>query len=662
MNMNKWLRKKIIFLKPCGDDNLSVKSAVCFGLRIRLVYILFLFFAQALCLVYLSWHTSPNRTEVGHLGAMAYFWHTGKYDVFNVNPPLIRMIAGIPVFLFCEPQVDFHTYSPRPQDRSEWSIGHNFVTKNNIDDLRIYVFLARLTCIPILLVGGYFGFRFATELFGYSSGLIFLTLWTFSPMILGWGATICPDVAAASLGIIGLYFFWRWLRRPVWFNAIVSGVVLGLALLTKTTWIIAPLIWTVLWIVWRFNCYNKSPRPKTIQIAAIFLIALYILNVGYLFDGSFRLLKDYKFISGAFTNNTISKNTIIQTGNRFKDSILGYIPVPFPADYVQGIDTQKLDFERGMDSYLCGEWREKGFLSYYFYVLLLKEPIEVWGLALLSLMISITPRLHRLYLNFKIDQFKIARKNRWMDKTKAVDKDLDGNDKLICATINSRQLSDAPKTSFDGTQISFLDELIILTPLFFVLLFVSSQTGFSLHPRYVVLILPMLYIFASGVVRVIPIEFLLQKILSKVILIISIILTFLVVLSSLAVFPDSTSYFNELIGLSLHSRKMKAPKYLLGSCIEWGQNDYELREWIKNHPDAKPLYITYTSSIPFSNLGIESAGMVPEDDVNLKQPIDGWVILGVNNIYDKAGKYVSYKNLEPTATIGWSIRIYQKKK
>jgi len=78
-----------------------------------------LLFIQVFLLACLSWSTSPNRTEVGHIGAAVYLWHTGKLDVFHVNPPLVRVVAGAPIALLCNPKYDFTGYSPRPQDRSE---------------------------------------------------------------------------------------------------------------------------------------------------------------------------------------------------------------------------------------------------------------------------------------------------------------------------------------------------------------------------------------------------------------------------------------------------------------------------------------------------------------------------------------------------------------
>ena len=108
------------------------------------IVIVVLLFIQALLLVYLSWSTSPNRTEIGHVGAAVYLWNTGKFDVFHVNPPLVRAVAGISIALFCNPEYDWKPYSSRPQDRSEWRLGSAFVEKNELEDLHIYVFLMRL--------------------------------------------------------------------------------------------------------------------------------------------------------------------------------------------------------------------------------------------------------------------------------------------------------------------------------------------------------------------------------------------------------------------------------------------------------------------------------------------------------------------------------------
>ena len=393
-----------------------------------------LLLTQASLLICLSWSTSPNRTEVGHIGAAVYLWHTGKLDVFHVNPPLVRAVAGAPVALFCNSNYDWTGYSPRPQDRSEWRIGSAFIAANNYDDLRLYVFLMRLACIPLILLGGYFGYRFASELYGWWAGVTFLLLWTFSPLILGWGATICPDVAAASIGIVGLYAFWRWFKTPTWGKAIIAGICLGLMPLTKITWIIAFPIWLLLWGIRKFRNLR--------QFAVILLLGVYMINMGYLFDGSFRQLKDYKFISGTLTGQEITKGRAVSVGNRFADTWIGHVPMPLPAEFVQGIDTQKIDFERGLESYARGAWSERGWWWYYGYVLLLREPLGVWALTLLALFVTCFYR---------------------------------------------------------SANVTWRDELTVLIPLLAIFAFISSQDGFSINPRYVVFILPLLYIFISKI-------------------------------------------------------------------------------------------------------------------------------------------------------------------
>lgn len=539
---------------------------------------------QASLLAYISWNSSPNRTEIGHLGAAVYLWNFGKFDVFSVNPPLVRFVAGLPIALFCEPKYDWKAHSPNPLDRCEWPLGNTFVSINKVDDVRCYTFLARLACIPLVLLGGYVGFRFASELYGEWSGIMFQILWTFSPLTLGWGASICPDVAAASLGILGLYTFWHWLKTPSWSGACVAGVCLGLMLLIKTTWVIAFPLWAGIWFVWKIADPKNERAWKAGQLLIVFVTGLYFLNMGYLFDGTMKPLEKYQFYSRSLSG--LEKTDKNHFGNRFEQSWIGKLPVPLPKDFVQGIDTQKRDFERGFESYLCGHYSDCGRWFYYLLVLALKEPI---GTLLLGMV-------------------------------------------TVIATFFSRCFNS-----------SFQNEAIPILPIITIFVFVSGQTGISMHPRYVIPVLPFFYIWISKLAKAIELK---RCFWGSVV-----ILCLLgMVGNSLYRFPYSLSYFNEFVG-----GPAEGGKYLLGSSVDWGQDEFELRDWIKNHPEAKPLYVTYQPSIPLSNLGIQYVGPVPEE------PTEGWMILGVNNLYSRSEKHGVYHNVKPTVRIGWSIVIYQIK-
>jgi len=117
------------------------------------IIVLGLLSLQAVLLAYPGWTKNLNQTEVGHLGASAYLWSTFRFDVFHVNPPLTRMITGMPLVI-CGTDYDGKSYSSRPRDRCEWPLGRDFLAANQPEKLRWCIALARWSLIPLLLLGG----------------------------------------------------------------------------------------------------------------------------------------------------------------------------------------------------------------------------------------------------------------------------------------------------------------------------------------------------------------------------------------------------------------------------------------------------------------------------------------------------------------------------
>ena len=72
-----------------------------------------LFVAQTVLLGYSAWIHSPTWDEVGHLAAGISHWKFGRFDLFSVNPPLVRTIAAAPVVLFCDPKMDWDRSDPK---------------------------------------------------------------------------------------------------------------------------------------------------------------------------------------------------------------------------------------------------------------------------------------------------------------------------------------------------------------------------------------------------------------------------------------------------------------------------------------------------------------------------------------------------------------------
>src|SRR5665213_3275064 len=295
---------------------------------------------------------SPAIDEVGHMAAGLSHWELGRLDLYHVNPPLVRVVAVVPV-LFAEPKLDWSRYSDEPGSRSEFEIGRDFISANGERSFWFFTW-ARWACIPFSLLGGYICFRWAHELYGPWSGLLALTLWCFEPNILANGQMITPDMGATALGVTAGYFFWKWLKEPYWELAVLAGLALGAAELTKTTWIILFPLWPLLWRVWRAPEWRRLGMRSWLnqvgQLGIILIVGVCVINTAYGFEGSMTRLGDYRFVSESLGGST--RDGPGPAGNRFAESRLGNVPVPLPREYVLGIDLQKRDFEWHYNSYL----------------------------------------------------------------------------------------------------------------------------------------------------------------------------------------------------------------------------------------------------------------------------------------------------------------------
>lgn len=437
----------------------------------------------------LAWSSSihsPNIDEVGHMPAGLAIWHYGNTKIYRVNPPLIKAIAALPVYL-SRHKTDWSFYLSDPTARTEWILGNDFIAANGKRAFYLFT-IARWACIPLSLLGALVCYFWARELYGVRSGILALICWCFSPNILAWGASITPDSGAASLGVASCYFFWKWLKAPTWKTAIPAGILLGLAQLTKTTWIILFVYWPCAWILWNTLSLTLSRQQWLAQIrqmALILVLGLYFINLGYGFSGSFRPLGNYEFTSTTLNGIENPYESEQFTGNRFANTWMGQLPVPLPEDYLTGIDIQKQEFEKGKWSYLRGEHKFGGWWYYYLYAAVIKIPIGFWILAGLS----------------------------------------------ACLTIRK----------YSSDRLKLRNELFLLFPALLILTFVSSQTGFSRYFRYLLPAFPFVFIWMSKCAANLNEQNWKQRwILYSA--------TTWAIISSLWIYPHSLSYFNEFVG------------------------------------------------------------------------------------------------------------------
>jgi hypothetical protein len=538
-------------------------------------------YAAVVCVVHLglvawcSTYQSPTVDEPAHLAAGLSHIEYGRFDLYRVNPPLVRFIASWPVSL-AGAATDWSHLDP--DFRAELLAGDDFLRANGEHAIG-YFRLARWACLPLTLAGALGCYWWARSAFGEFSGCIALTLWAFCPNIVGHASLITPDVGAASIGVWAGFTYWRWLREPSWGKALLAGFALGLTELTKTTWIVLFAIWPVVWLVSAWRQPRREVLRRTGQLAAIGFIALYLINLGYGFAGTCRPLGEYRFSSRLFGGPSADlARPWPPRFNRFAGTPAARIPIPLPADYSLGIDSQRADFERGFMSYLAGQWKWGGWWYYYLYAMAVKVPLGTLSMLGLAVLWQCIGRL--------------------------------------------------PVRPAD---------LVLICPAVGLVVFVSSQTGFGHHMRYVLPAFPFFFVYASQAA-------LMPRLAHK--LLVS-ALAACTALSTLSCYPYELSYFNELAGGPRHGAR-----HLLNSNIDWGQDLLRLRDWLAGHPEALPLGIACT--------GTTVDYLLPENDVRPvpTQPQPGWYALSINELHQYTHAYAYFLRLPPVAQVGSTIYIY----
>ncbi len=567
---------------------------------VRLTVIAVLF-AHSAILAWGAWRNSPTWDEAGHLPAGIRHWTSGQFDLYRVNPPLVRMVATVPVVL-AQPEISWPRISPDPRSRAEWRCGRMLMTENGSRAWWFFT-LARWACIPFSLLGGYVCFLWARDLYGSAAGLLAVVLWCFEPNLLGHGQLITPDVGATAFGIAAAYGFWRWLKTPSWSSTLSAGILLGLAELTKTTWVILFPLWPMLWLVWMWATHRTwlwpGWRSQLGQMGTILLLAMWAINMGYLWEGTGTPLGDYRFFSKVLSDTDEGQHRKADGGNRFSGTPLGAVPVPLPRNYVQGIDLQKTLFEREDWSYLRGQWRRVGWWYYYLYAMAIKVPLGTWLLLVLAI-------LFRL--------FGVVDRASWRD------------------------------------------EIFLLTPVAIILILAGSQTGFNRHMRYVLPIFPFVMIWMSQAASVVTRRH--WKAAIPVLFAVSWSLG-----SSLWVQPHSLSYFNGIVGgprgghahLGASNIDWGQDLFFLKRWIE-GHPEAEGLALAWDVPVVNPSWV-----------GIEAGSVPREPDspgVSVSQsgtkfgPQPGWYAVSVNQIRHYRSGLGYFLRFEPVDRVGYSMHIY----
>ena len=342
-------------------------------IRRKRLAVLALLTLHAVLLAWGAWRKGLTVDEPGHLASGVYHWRTGRFDLNRGNPPLTGLVSALPV-LGAGPKTDWSSIP------AHYTVARQFLEANGPRTCWL-VRLGSWALIPFSLLGGYICYRWATDLYGDASGLMALALWTFSPSTIAYGPLITGDMPATAMGVAAAYCFWKWLCQPEWNRAVIAGLTLGSAELAKFVWVILYGLWPVLWMVWFFATCRQPGTPRwylqSAQLGTILLLGLYVINLGYAFDGTFGKLGDYH-VGRLLLDSCLTSS---ESGEEGSNSVLARLPVPLPKDYIGGVDEIAQLSAQSPHTFLRRTWRTGGYWYYYIYAILMKMPVGVLLLA-----------------------------------------------------------------------------------------------------------------------------------------------------------------------------------------------------------------------------------------------------------------------------------------
>jgi 4-amino-4-deoxy-L-arabinose transferase-like glycosyltransferase len=411
--------------------------------------------------------------------------------------------------------------------------------RQNVQRYDAIFFAGRLSNVLLALVLGFYIFRWTRQLYGTSGGLVSLLLYVFSPNILAHARLVTTDLGCTLFMFVATYYFWHLFWSGNGKTTVWAGISTGLALLTKFTGALLFPIYLSLWLLSlrcspkRLSQDNSGTVKAGVKAGArhlfiIVMISVVVINVGYGFKETLRPLATIPHESQLF--ETIDR------------SPLNLIPIPLPAQYIQGFDRQKLDAEKGVFlNYLRGELYTQGRWYYFLYAFAVKTPIVFQVVLLLAL----CRLLGRIFS--QRDGFRTA-----------------------------------TKVGTDGA---------LLLPVVIILSVFSLANEINVGIRYILPLFPFLFVWAGSIVPV--------ALKTRFLRLAGATLLVAYVATSLSVFPHYLSFFNAWAG-----GPEKGHQHLLDSNLDWGQDLKGLGNYMKNEEMAE-IGLAYFGHVDPAIYGID---------------------------------------------------------
>ena len=258
------------------------------------LFLVFVFVAQG---VFFIRANAPTYDEAQHLAAGYSYLATRDFRLEPQNPPLIKELLALPLFLLH--RLPFDPDPKRWRDGDDFYVGQDFLYQSALraDQMLLLSRVVNLFLGTLLVaLVGWWAYR----LWGNYAGLLASALACFEPNLVAHSSLVTTDTGATLFIFLTVYLLWEYLRFPRWWLLSATGIAAGMALVSKfSTVLLFPiigLIVTVYLFIDRAECallpLRKPPNPNRrkvfeaiVLLVVIFLFAVATIPIFYFFQG-----------------------------------------------------------------------------------------------------------------------------------------------------------------------------------------------------------------------------------------------------------------------------------------------------------------------------------------------------------------------------------------
>jgi 4-amino-4-deoxy-L-arabinose transferase-like glycosyltransferase len=306
---------------------------------------------------------------------------------FNIeHPPFVKQLAALPL-LFIKLNFPMNVYknSSEPMDIVKIQDAFLFSVGNDLD---LMLLLSRIPNILIAALLGFFIYLYSKKLNGFWAGATSLALFAFSPSFLGHAPLVTMDTSVSCLYFMTIYFLMRYLETARNLYLSLTGVFLGLSLISKFSALILIPVIVVLVALSSLRDFKSAFYHKLKP----FLFLLPLLPFACSYKSSFRIVAPFLcvfvFFNIFFKDKAYSRKILYACAVllviltiAFIFTIVDYTDYkwfPFHSAtkaYFKGFSSFEGHASAGQgESYLLGMHSGKGWWYYFPLALLFKEP------------------------------------------------------------------------------------------------------------------------------------------------------------------------------------------------------------------------------------------------------------------------------------------------